>query len=83
MEYFVRGRENIARAVGRAAKDLPALVKDEGLPAWKDGEWRALSQDLMIWSVLQADKFLPSAWGEIRTRYQHLVSPSSEGNKGG
>lgn len=78
-EYFIKGRENIARAIGRTAKDLPALVKDEGLPAWKDGEWKALPQDLQIWSLREADKFLPSDWGEIRAQYQYLFSPSKSG----
>lgn len=82
-EYLIKGREKIARVVGKKSKDVPALVKDEGLPAYQEcsnGPWYARPDDLKIWSVWKADQFLPSKWGEIRAQYQHLISPSNKGS---
>ncbi|BCS87345.1 hypothetical protein [Pseudodesulfovibrio sediminis] len=85
-EYIIKGRDRIAKAVGKAFKDVPTLVEREGLPAYQErdgGPWFARPDDLDIWSIWKADQYLPEKWGEIRSQYQHLVSPSNKGNVSG
>jgi hypothetical protein len=82
-EYIIKGREKIAEAVGKSGRDIPTLVKQEGLPAYQEdgnGPWYARSDDLVIWSIWKADQYLPEKWREIRSQYQHLISPSNKGN---
>lgn len=82
----IKGRAAIAEAVGENYRDIPALVRDKGLPAYKtDGtkEWRAVDVDLEIWMLEQADMSLPEDWKERRRKYKDLFSSSTEGKAGG
>jgi hypothetical protein len=50
--------DEIATAIGRERHDIPRLVKDEGLPAFKFyGKWTALSEDMILWSRKMAKKY--------------------------
>ncbi|MBI9078316.1 MAG: hypothetical protein JEY79_01090 [Pseudodesulfovibrio sp.] len=84
-KFLIKGCSKIGQAIGKSGREIPSLVKDHGLPAYREdlnGPWYARPDDLDIWSIVQADKHLPAKWREIRSRYQHLVSPQTAG-KGG
>lgn len=85
-DFIIKGRGKIAAAIGKSARDIPMLVKRQHLPAFQetdDGPWFARADDLYIWSLWKADRFLPEDWGEIRAKYQHLVPLSHQGKGGG
>jgi hypothetical protein len=84
-EFIIKGRGRIAAAIGKSVRDIPALVKDQQLPAfqeYEDGPWFARADDLYIWCVWRADKSLPREWRDIREEYQHLISPRNSGTLG-
>ena len=59
-DHMVFGAENISRIIKRNAKEIPSLVRDQGLLAWKDepnGKWRALLPDLLEFNRLEKERF--------------------------
>jgi hypothetical protein len=58
---ILKGAEEIAGFIKEDVNQIPHLVKDEGLPAWKRtyrGPWRALDIDLCRWLLSQRKKYL-------------------------
>ena len=57
----LKGSKAICEAVGENHRQIAALVKDHGLPAWQrvgQGSWRAMPADLEIWVRRQRNKYL-------------------------
>lgn len=57
----LKGAKEIADAVGLNHKEIPRLVKEEKLPAFKlngKGNWLALPEDLQRWLREQRNKAL-------------------------
>ncbi|GAB7024717.1 hypothetical protein [Salidesulfovibrio brasiliensis] len=80
--FLIKGRSEIAKAVGRSVRDIPALVRDRELPAYQvdgTGPWFARPEDLAIWCLAEADAHLPEGWKEKRRRYMCMISFRSEG----
>lgn len=56
-ELLIVGAKSIAQTIGEGRNDIPRLVAQEGLPAWKKrGTWRALPEDLTEWLRKQREK---------------------------
>ena len=56
-----KGAKEIGRAIGAGRNEVPRLVDQEGLPAWKEsdaGPWKALPEDLRAWLVQRRKKYL-------------------------
>ncbi|WP_029897804.1 helix-turn-helix domain-containing protein [Desulfohalovibrio reitneri] len=52
MAILLVGKEQIAKALGVGKNTIPRLVREEGLPAWREGSrgiYRALPDDLTTW----------------------------------
>jgi hypothetical protein len=57
-KLWLDSAEAIARVIGRSKRDIPRLIRIEGLPAFKfGGRWTALHDDLRAWSKTIADKY--------------------------
>lgn len=60
-QLAIRGAKEIGKAAGVSWKEVPRLVKEQGLPAFKiagSSAWIALPEDLRKWLRQQADKAL-------------------------
>ena len=60
-DHMVFGAENISQIIKRSVKEIPGLVRDHGLMAWKDepnGKWRALLPDLLEFNRLEKERNL-------------------------
>ncbi len=58
---LIKTRKAIARYVGEYEEEIPTLVKDKGLPAWRtrpNGIWKALQTDLDAWLMQRARECL-------------------------
>lgn len=80
--FLIKGKDKIAEHIGVSPQSIPLLVKNERLPAFQKGNggaWLARPADLDIWSLFIADKYLPESWGEIRDKFQAMISPPSQG----
>ena len=63
-EILIRGAQAIAKAIGEHRGAIPALVEQEGLPAWQKngkGPWRALPEELTEWLRGQRMKHTPAS----------------------
>lgn len=57
-KIWLSSAEDIAAAIGRNRHDIPRLVDDEGLPAFKFyGKWTALPHDIDVWGRTMAKKY--------------------------
>lgn len=57
----LRGKEAIAAAIGVRVQDVGRLVREEGLPAYREdnkGPWRATVVHLQQWAAERAEKHL-------------------------
>lgn len=60
-QLALRGAKEIGRAAGVSWREVPRMVKENGLPAFKidgKGGWLALAEDLECWLREQRDKAL-------------------------
>lgn len=65
-QLAIRGAKEIGKAAGVSWKQVPRLVREHGLPAFKisgSSTWIILPEDLQRWLRTQADKALGRAEG--------------------
>ena len=60
-EHMIYGADAICKILKRGRKEIPGLVKDCGLNAWKDkgsGQWRALCTDLLEFNNQEKERYM-------------------------